>query len=456
MSDLINQQLAAFGVAQVIVILKLPAAAASVNRPSAALAAAMPVRASRTNSPLPSDVIMGLAQHFHFQETAMDSGLAAAATRVGASAGAAWFKKAASASNPTPPMRYFPNLGVMFGSCDRAGLTALRQDNDVADVIAPPVLSLIRPVSVTPVDLKAGAAAATAIKTSWGIKRLKAHKLHQQKDATGRFITGEGIIVGHLDTGVDGKHPALKSAIHAFAEFDAMGFEVNPAPEAHDTDEHGTHTAGTIAGRTAKKRAIGVAPGAKLASAIVIEGGNATARVLAGMDWVIEQGARILSMSLGFRGFTDDFLTLTQLLRSKGVLPVFAVGNEGPGTSRSPGNYEEALSIGAMDRSELVADFSSSRLFQRPKDPIVPDLVAPGVAIISAMPGGGYQSMDGSSMATPHIAGLAALLMQARPTKTIDEIEKAIFDSCTPLAGEATDRQNRGVPDAVKALSFLP
>lgn len=194
-------------------------------------------------------------------------------------------------------------------------------------------------------------------------------------------------------------------------------------PSPHDTDEHGTHTAGTIAGRTSAGRAIGVAPEALLANAIVIEGGNATARILAGMDWVIGQGATILSMSLGFRGFQEDFLAVTQTLRERGILPVFAVGNEGPGTSRSPGNYAEALSVGAMDANDQVADFSGSQRFDRPDNPLVPDLVAPGVAVISAKPGGGFQEMDGSSMATPHIAGLAALLMQAAPAATIDGIE---------------------------------
>ncbi len=187
----------------------------------------------------------------------------------------------------------------------------------------------------------------------------------------------------------------------------------------------------------------------------MIEGGNVNARILAGMEWVIGQGARILSMSLGIRGYHDDFLAVTQILRQRGILPVFAVGNEGPGTSRSPGNYAEALSVGAMGEDQHVADFSSSRKFDRPGDPLVPDLVAPGVNVISAKPGGGYQAMDGSSMATPHIAGLAAVLMQAAPTATIDEIEQAIFDSCTLLKGDAVERQNRGVPDALVALAKL-
>ena len=441
MSNAVDVQLAAFGVAQVIVILKeIPTPAAAVKM-SAALAAATPVAAARSAKSVQT-VVMELAKHFRFSERGPDTALALEATsRNEKSVGASWFKKAKSAANPTPAARYFPNLGVMFGTVDKAGLDHLQANDRVANVTAPPVMSLIRPV--------AAAAVKPAKQFTWGIKRLKADRLHK---AGG---TGAGVIVGHLDTGADGTHPALKKAFHAFAEFDDFGFQVSPDPAPHDSAEHGTHTAGTIAGRTATGHAIGMAPEALLASAMVIESGNATARILAGMDWIIGQGARILSMSLGFRGFTEDFLALTQLLRTKGVLPVFAVGNEGAGFSRSPGNYAEALSVGAMGPDETVAEFSCSQQFARPDNPLVPDVVAPGVGVVSAKPTGGYQKMDGTSMATPHIAGLAALLMGAEPSKTIDEIEQAIFDSCTPLAGEPQDRQNRGVPDAVKALELL-
>jgi subtilisin family serine protease len=188
---------------------------------------------------------------------------------------------------------------------------------------------------------------------------------------------------------------------------------------------------------------------------MVIEGGNVIERVLGGMDWALGQGARILSMSLGFRGFVDDFEPITRILRQRNVLPVFAVGNEGPGFSRSPGNYFNALSVGASDNKMKVASFSSSQKFSRALDPNVPDLVAPGVNVSSAAPGGGYQAMDGSSMATPHIAGLAALLLQAVPSATVDQLEAAIFKSCTLPASMSAERANRGFPNAVRALSLL-
>jgi subtilisin family serine protease len=448
MANTVTDQITAYGVAQVIVVLKPSAVAAPAARPSPAMAAAVPVATSRRAAGGAEPVVMDLAKHFRTSELSIDTALvetAAAAARPRRAAGVKWQKRAASPADPTPAVRYFPNLGLMLGTADRQGLGALKADHRVADVIAPPVLSLVRPVAAKPAKMKK----TTTVQYTWGIRRLNAHKLHQRK------ITGKGIIVGHLDTGVDGRHSALKSAIAEFAEFDDLGFEVTPTPKPHDTDDHGTHTAGTIAGRTVNKRAIGVAPEAALASAIVIEGGNAIARVLAGMDWVIGKGARVLNMSLGFRGFTEDFLVITQILRDRGVLPVFAVGNEGPGTSRSPGNYAEALSVGAMDSPGAVADFSSSRRFDRQDDPLVPDLVAPGVAVVSAMPGGKLQEMDGSSMATPHIAGLAALLMSVKPDKTIVEIERAILGSCTPLPGQPRHRQNRGVPDAVAALKLL-
>jgi subtilisin family serine protease len=160
-------------------------------------------------------------------------------------------------------------------------------------------------------------------------------------------------------------------------------------------------------------------------------------------------------MSLGFRGWWPDFVALTKILREKGVLPVFAVGNEYAGTSRSPGNYAEAVSIGACDRKGAVADFSSSQRFARKRDPQVPDLVAPGVAVISARPGGGYQEMDGSSMATPHVAGLAALLLEAKPNVTVRKLEQAILASCGRPKGMPATRGGQGIPDAVKALAAL-
>jgi subtilisin family serine protease len=324
---------------------------------------------------------------------------------------------------------------------DRDGLAALRADPRVVAVAGAPALSPIRPRRVE--------AARLAASRTWGIERLRVPALWDEG------LSGAGVLVAHLDTGVDAKHPALAGAVAHFAEFDFMGRPRTPAPRPRDSDDHGTHTAATIAGRPVKGRHVGVAPGARLASAMVIEGGDAVARVLGGMDWSLGLGARVMSLSLGFRGWWPDFLAVTRILRRKGVLPVFAVGNEYAGQSRSPGNYPEALSVGACDEKGRVAAFSSSERFSRKRDPVVPDLVAPGVGVVSAKPGGGWQSMDGSSMATPHVAGLAALLLEARPKATVARLERAILGSCARPKGMSEERGGRGIPDARAALERL-
>jgi subtilisin family serine protease len=348
----------------------------------------------------------------------------------------------AADSVPDQPVRVFENLGVMYGTVDRQGAAALRAAGEVASLTGSPQLSLIRPTRVAPARLRR--------KVTWGMEALGIPGLWDEG------LTGEGVLVGHLDTGADGGHPALKRAIAAFAELDGFGRLVEPAPKPYDTDDHGTHTAATIAGRAVRGMAVGVAPEARLASAIVIEGGETVARVLGGLDWAVGQGVRIISMSLGLRGWWEDFVPIVRLLRERNVLPVFAVGNEGPGTSRSPGNYPDALSVGATSEDGTVWWKSSSQRFARRRDPLVPDIAAPGVGVISARPGGrGFHEMDGTSMATPHVAGLAALLLQAKPTATAAALQRAIYSSCRPAPGPDAARGNRGIPNGPRALRAL-
>ncbi len=437
MPSIIEDQLNATGIAQVLVILKSPPPPSKVAA-SGLAAGGLALTASAKKTP----ALAGLDGYFTQSEFSQNHALAMAGmTSVAALAGAAVAPAARGQRVRIPPaVLHFPNLGVMLGTVSREGLAGLQADERVESVNATQQPSLIRPVEV--------AAAKLTTKTTWGIEFLQVPKLWNQG------LTGKGVRVGHLDTGVDGNHPALKTAIVSFAEFDSFGVQVKPSPKPHDTGEHGTHTAATIAGRAVKKQSVGVAPQAELASALVIEGGDVVARILGGMDWAITQNVRVLSMSLGLRGFMDFFLAVTQIIRARNILPVFAVGNEGPGTSRSPGNYVEPLSVGASDNSGVVPSFSSSQRFIRPADPLVPDLVGPGVDVISARPGGGFQSMSGTSMATPHIAGLAALLFEAKPGATVSEVETAIFKSCK-LGAIPLNRGNRGIPNAVRAFAAL-
>jgi subtilisin len=413
----VQQQLAAIGSAEVIVVVRPRAGAA---------ASASGLRA--------------LAGHFSRSERSQPEALRTALVQSFA-AGAPGGRAARARARAAPkPVRTYPNLGVMLGTVDRAGLAALEAHPDVDAVCGAPPFGLIAPKVV-------GAARLTKDVT-WGIEALGVGELWRQG------LSGAGVRVAHLDTGVDAAHPALRGALDAYAEFDELG-ELEPAARPNDSGEHGTHTAATIAGRAVAGRSVGVAPGAKLASAQVIEGGNVVARVLGGLDWAVGRGVRVLSMSLGFPGWWEDFLPIVQILRARGVLPVIASGNEGPGTSRSPGNYAEALSVGACDQAGRVASFSSSQSFARPRDPIVPDLVGPGVNVISAKPGGGYQALSGTSMATPHVAGVAALLFEAKTGASVDEVERVLLQSCRLPAGQVPDRAGHGLLDARDAFSAL-
>jgi subtilisin len=339
-----------------------------------------------------------------------------------------------------PAVMHYPRLGVTLGFVDRDGALALEGHPDIELIYAAQTVGIVRPVRMASATLRQ--------KLTWGLQALRIDKLWAQG------LTGKGARVGHLDSGVDAGHPALKGRVAGFAEWDLLGRRVEGAAP-HDSDQHGTHTAGIIAGVAVGGRSIGVAPGCEFYSGLVIEGGAVLARVLGGMEWLIESGVQVLSMSLGWRGYDPSFLEITRRLRQQGVLPIFAIGNEGPGASRSPGNYPETLSVGAIDRGRHVAPFSSSVHFNRDRDPDQPDVVAPGVGIISARPGGGYQSMDGTSMATPYVAGVAALLWQARPDATVDQIELAIRQTCAKLPDEDLQRYGDGLVDPVAALAAL-
>ena len=291
--------------------------------------------------------------------------------------------------------------------------------------------------------------AAAGLQTTWGITRLRVPPLWWQG------LSGRGVRVAHLDTGVSTRHRALSKALAAFAEFDLDGQPVAGARSPHDSGEHGTHTAGTIAARASHGKAVGVAPGAELASAIVIEGGNVAARLRSGIDWAIRMKSKVISMSVGLRDWTDALVPVIRLARKNGMLVVAAVGDEGPDASLSPGNYENVLSVGACDQENLVPWFSSSESFDRPRNPTVPTVLAPGTQVISTAPSGGYQAMAGSSMAAAHIAGLAALLWEARPHASEEEIENAIVQSSTLPKSVPSQRGNFGIPDAVIALKLL-
>ena len=332
------------------------------------------------------------------------------------------------------------NSMAVEASCDMICALAERDDVDFIVDIRPDVPLL--PIAGTQLAQSA---------TTWGLNALRIPEIWA------RGFRGDGIRVGHLDTGVDGEHPDLRGKIEKFAvvDFNANLFEF---PSAFDTGEHGTHTAGTIVGGDESGVAIGVAPRARLFSALVIEGGQALDRVLRGMQWVAEQGVDVISISLGFTpgiSFEPIFESAVNNLLFLDIFPAIAIGNEGPNTSRSPGVNVQSWSVGAVDRSLNVADFSSGLAVQRSRDRIQPDIVAPGVDVLSSVPGG-YDSFNGTSMATPHVAGAVALLRQAVPGASVNTLKQVIVNTARDLGRFGDDtRFGFGFIQPLEALRSL-
>jgi len=281
----------------------------------------------------------------------------------------------------------------------------------------------------------------------WGLRRLGIEACWR------RGWTGAGVRVGHLDTGLDPAHPALAQRVATFAEVDADGV-VRPATPPHDSGSHGTGTAGLICGGRAAGRSIGVAPDARLCSAAVIEGGHVLARVLAGLDLMFDSGVRVVCVSVGVPGYHPLFEVVLARLRRHGVLVVAPVGNGGRGTACSPALYPGVLAVGASDAQDRVARFSGDGRFGRADRP-KPALVAPGAGVLTSVPGGRLAAADGTSMAAAQVAGVAALLFQARPDASVAEVEQALCDSARPLPGVPAARQGCGLVDPLGAVRRL-
>jgi len=283
---------------------------------------------------------------------------------------------------------------------------------------------------------------ANSAQHSWGLRRLGIEACWRQG------WTGAGVLVGHLDTGVDASHPALAGRVATFTEFDADGV-VLPAGLPHDTGHHGTRTAGLICGGS-----VGVAPDARLCSAVVIEGGQVLSRVLGGLDLMFDCGVRVVCLSLGVPGYHPLFEVVLARLRRHGVLVICPIGNSGRGMASSPALYSGVLAVGASDGQDRVPRFSGDGRMRRTDRP-KPALVAPGADVLSSAPGGRLESVDGTSMAAAQVAGVAALLFQACPDASVDQVEQALCDSAWPLPGVAADRQGCGLVNPLGAVQRL-
>ncbi|AZM47682.1 hypothetical protein DMB38_19515 [Streptomyces sp. WAC 06738] len=276
---------------------------------------------------------------------------------------------------------------------------------------------------------------------------------------------GDGVKIAVLDTGVDETHPDLEGQVVASENF-------TPAADAEDRYGHGTHVASIAAGTGAKSggKFTGVAPQAKLLAGKVLDddGYGDDSGILAGFEWAVAQDADIVNLSLG-GGDTPEVDPLEEAVNrisaDEGVLFAVAAGNEGSGshTISSPGSADAALTVGAVGANGGLAGFSS-RGPRIGDSAVKPDVTAPGVAITAAAAPGsvidqevgqnpeGYLTIDGTSMATPHVAGAAALLAEQHPDWTGQQLKAALSASAKPAAKRGAFGQGAGLIAADQAV----
>ena len=279
-------------------------------------------------------------------------------------------------------------------------------------------------------------------------------------------ITGKGVLVGILDTGCDADHLELRDK-----EIDFCYVPLQPIPEAmrlvrgFDTNGHGTHVSSIVAGKN-----VGVAPGADLMVASVIESETVKTsleRVVVALDWMLSQfqldhyvdKPTIINLSLGFRQDCIEAsqlesvlegmrLLLSTLVVDFEVLPVAAIGNDGPGIVLAPGYFPECLSVGAVDFDLEPAWFSSSGLSPLTGEP-EPNIAGYGVKVMAALERNIhrrslYAEKSGTSMAAPYVAGIAALVASANPGLQGEALRKHLVEHALQIP-KAGDRVGAGL-----------
>lgn len=260
-------------------------------------------------------------------------------------------------------------------------------------------------------------------------------------------LIGTGAVVGVIDSGVDGRHPALSGKILKF-----YNVKNHTVSSPVDPEGHGTNTAGVIVGGDRKDNWIGVAPGAKMIFAGILEDFDA---VLEGMQWFLEmelnprspQAVRVINCSWNTTDANDQevFYRAISAWEAAGILPVFSVGNSGPnpGSVTPPHEHPGAFDVAAYGADGRIADFSSrGPAVYKGKTVQKPDLAAPGVDINTTSVNGQYEKVDGTSIATPHVTGAAAILLQVNPQLNPAQIKQILLQSLSLPTGAQKGQWN--------------
>lgn len=270
---------------------------------------------------------------------------------------------------------------------------------------------------------------------TWGLQATGAHRSQ---------YSGRGVRLAVLDTGIDLTHPDFLTRPIATASFIA-------GEDVQDAHGHGTHCIGTACGplRPARAPRYGVAYGAELYAGKVLsnQGSGSDGGILAGINWALGNGCAIISMSLGAaaqlgQSFSAVYETVARRLLARGSLIIAAAGNESARPARinpvgHPANCPSIIAVGALDQQLAVASFSCGGLAGQGGQI---DLAAPGVGVLSSWPHGErYIRLRGTSMATPHVAGIAALLLEANPAMRGGPLGWLLLQSARRLAQPARD-----------------
>jgi major intracellular serine protease len=240
----------------------------------------------------------------------------------------------------------------------------------------------------------------------WGVQMMKAPEIWEKGEK------GEGTVVAILDTGIDLNHPDLKEQIIGGRNFTNEGSR----DDYHDGNGHGTHVAGTIAGVENDSGVVGVAPKTKLLICKVLNSQGSgdyysiTRAIRWAADWKGPNGERVRVMNMSLGGPSSDPEQYKAILYavSKGILVVVASGNEGDGDEETfeygyPSLYPECITVAACDKDKKLAPFSNNHKQV--------DVIAAGVDVLSTYPSNQYAILSGTSMATPHVAGAIALII---------------------------------------------
>lgn len=280
--------------------------------------------------------------------------------------------------------------------------------------------------------------AAQRPEAPWGINRVHA-------PSAWPITEGKGVKVAVIDTGIDSNNADLAGSVDG--GYSAITKTENPA-DYQDDNGHGSHVAGTIAAHRDGKGVVGVAPQARLYAVKVLDadGSGNLSDVIDGIVWAAKNHMDVANMSLGAPVDSEAMKRAVRFARGSGVVIVAAAGNSG-GSVGFPGAYEDTIAVAASDYNDKLASFSS-------RGPEV-DFIAPGVDVLSTRMGGGLPvSFSGTSMASPHVAGLAALVVSQGyvglngPDGVFAQLKKA----ATPLttAGMTAEQQGMGMIDAGK------